>query len=250
MPFPFSVMLLPTTASPSQPQIQSEVQAAVLVDAGQIGPDGAVRSSDRTSFRIDGNAIVLTRLSPGICKIIFDAALGTNTYVLTDGSVAVPVKMKGSVGQTPEDLPTAVTAATPSDLCLRLEQRFRAWHRYVRSAQAQGILDRHGEPVAPPASPGTEVRLAGDPSRSAARCDAAEREMIAQMGWSISRTVVSRNPKWGVVWRADVTSAKAPESVFRDVCWRRPGHGRSIAMSTQPLMMFDPGQSVAPLAPE
>jgi hypothetical protein len=158
--------------------------------------------------------------------------------------------MKGSVGETPDDLPAAVTAATPSALCLRLDRQLQDWNRFVRSAQSEGILSRDGEPVAPPASPGNEVRVTGALSGAAAQCDVAVRKMNAEMNWKIARAVVSRNPKWGVVWRGDAVSPKYPNTPFRDVCWVRPGHAGSISMSTQPLEMFDLAQSVAPLAPE
>ena len=62
------------------------------------------------------------------------------------------------------------------------------------------------------------------------------------------RKVVSQNPKYGVVWRADAAVLGGENPQLRLICWQRPGHD-DYSFISHPLVMFDPSQSVAPLEP-
>jgi hypothetical protein len=244
---PFSIEFMPTTATAPPPALQPALQTVVAAKAQQITKDGETwRTGDGAAFRLADNVISLKRLSPGLCSIVFDAAQQTNSYIAMNGSDATPLKMKDSKGETPADLPKALTIESAPELCTRLRVNLRAWNRFVREARADGTLGQDEQPLEPPADPGTEVRLANDTTGVAAHCEKAFGDMNARLGWKRLRTVISQNPQWGVVWRTDTAPDDDPGSVFRDTCWRRPRH-HGIAFSTRPLDMFDPAASIGPL---
>ena len=105
------------------------------------------------------------------------------------------------------------------------------------------------EILEPPAEPGNEPRLGDDSSGVTARCRDVEKS-FAKDGFTIVRTVISQNPRWGVVWRADMVSREYPTAPTRVICWRRSGRMKGVTFSTRPLEMFDATQSVGPLEPE
>jgi hypothetical protein len=71
---------------------------------------------------------------------------------------------------------------------------------------------------------------------------------LEKRGLKFIRKVVTQNPKYGVVWRADVAASGADTPDTRLICWKRPGHS-DFSFISHPLEMFDPSQSVAPLEP-
>jgi len=244
---PFSIAFMPTTATPPPPAVQQSLQTVVSANARRIAKDaGTWRTGDGATFKLADDTVSLKRLSQGLCGIIFDVAQQTNSYLVMTGSDGTLIKMEGSVGETPGDLPKAVTIKNAPKLCERLRVNLRDWDHFVRLAQADGTLGSDEQPLEPPADPGTEVRLTNDPSGIAAGCEAAFKDMNATIGWKTLRTVVSQSPQWGVVWRTDIAPGDDPASTFRDTCWRRPrDHG--FAFSTRPLTMFDPAASIEPL---
>ena len=151
----------------------------------------------------------------------------------------------------PSDFPAASVAADPPALCRRLQPAFRAWARFEKAQQAEGLAGPDGDLLGPPGDPGAELRLAADPSGVAARCAARDGEVSSRGHWKTVTTVISQSPKWGTVWRADVMTGDGADSMFREICWRPPRstHGE-VAVTIQPLQMFDPARSLAPLAPE
>ena len=244
---PFSIVFMPTTATPPPPAVQQSLQTVVSANAHPIAKDGKTwRTEDGAAFRLADDAISLKRLSPRLCVIVFDAAQQTNSYLGMNGSEATPLKMKDSKGETPGDLSKALTIENAPKLCERLRVSLRAWNRFVRAAQAGGTLGRDEQPLEPPADPGTEPRLTDDTPSVVAHCEMAFRDMNKRLSWATLRVVISRNPKWGVVWRADVAPSDDLDSIFRNTCWRRPGH-HGFAFSTRPLDMFDPAASIGPL---
>ncbi len=95
----------------------------------------------------------------------------------------------------------------------------------------------------PPPAPGTEARLTTDPTGVVAHCDALQPE-LAKQGLTVVRKVVSQNPKYGVIWRADVTSSAEGGAESRLICWR----GRDgFSFFDHPLQMLDPAESIPPL---
>lgn len=100
----------------------------------------------------------------------------------------------------------------------------------------------------PPTSPGTEVRLgAADPTGVVTYCDNLQ-QTVGKRGWKVVRKIVSQNAQYGVVWRADVTMPGYDTDPMRMICWRIPGR-TSYSFLVRPLQMFDPSQSIPPLAP-
>jgi len=95
--------------------------------------------------------------------------------------------------------------------------------------------------------PGAEMRLTTDPAGVVAHCDQTEQE-LAKRGMKVIRKVVSQNPQYGVVWRADIAVAGDSSTPFRMTCWRIPGRP-DYSFFLRPLQMFDPSESIPPLGP-
>jgi hypothetical protein len=115
----------------------------------------------------------------------------------------------------------------------------------IVTGQRSGFLGPDGQPLIPPADPANEERVARDASGVSARCSATFKP------WKVARTVVSMNPKFGIVVRADVVVPPDSKPSFRNICWRlRGADGKEqYATVTQPFEMFDPKESVQPLSP-
>jgi hypothetical protein len=248
---PFPVYLTPTTASPPDAQVQADVRAAVAAEGGGIDKDGVtLRLADGAKIRLasDAEQFAVEQLSPSFCRIVFNAALRSNSTVDRGGADLSPLTMKGAHGVTRYGRMRTETIASPMALCARLQQDLDSWNRDMAEMQARGVVGPQQELLEPPADPGTEPRIDADASGVAARCQAT----LAKLGWKIVRSVVSLNPQYGVVWRADVTIPAYPRDLSRIMCWRGPGQTDpdSYAFEDRPLTMFDPAQSVAPLGPE
>ena len=240
----FEVYLSPTTASPPEPQIRADVRAAVTAENGRFDRNGAVLvTSDGLRVKLGGDDehFLLDHLSPSFCRILFNAARQSNSTVNRGGSDLAPLQMKGSSGATRYVRMRMDPIANPVALCGRLARDLRDWNRFVNDAQRSGELGPDGQLLEPPPSPGAEPRVATDASGVAAHCEA-----LRQFGWKIERKVVSRNPQYGVVWRADVTLFAFGGSPSRVICWKRPGRN-DYSIIDRPLEMFDATQSVPPL---
>jgi hypothetical protein len=246
----FTISLEPTTASPPHAQIENRART-VLSQGGAADADGFLHSADGVKFRFDDDSIQLDTLSPGMCRLIFEAAARTNTYISNIGSDLGPLKVKGAAGRAPPELGRAHVMATPAALCVVLNRRLDEWVRSEKQMQAEGVLGPNDELLQPPADPGTEVRVAIAASDVARQCDAAQRGMFAHVGWTIKTVVVSQSPKWGVVWRADVTTKQYPATLSRETCWSVSGPDGKPALRTswRPLEMFNPAETVGPLKP-
>lgn len=246
---PFQVYLSPTTASPPAAQIQADVRAAVAADGGRFDRDGAtVVTSDglRITLGGDDEHFLVDQLSPSFCRIVFNAARRSNSTVDRGGSDVTPLKMKGSSGATRYIRMRTDLIADPIALCARLGRDLQDWNRFISDAQASGTLGPDEQPLEPPPSPGTEPRLTSDPTGVAAHCGEVE-QTLAKHGVKVIRQVLSRNPQYGVVWRADVTMPGFSGEPSRLICWRRPGRA-DYSVVDRPLQMFDPSASVPPLA--
>lgn len=245
---PFAVIFLPTDASPPPAQVEAQLQAAATA-AGPIGPDGTVRPAGQPGFTLSDGDISFRSLSPLTCQVVFDAARQTNSIIFAAGRGGPYLMMKGSRGNLAKDISEdpvqPVVVPDAHALCGRLSHALRQWDADTASDRKAGVLDANDQPILPPPDPGTATRLASDPSGVAAKCA----DIMGHMqppGWKVVRTLVTQDPKWGVVWRADVATDD-PSSLFRDTCWSRTGRLSGISTSAQPLEMFDPKQSVPPL---
>ena len=247
---PFQVYLSPTTASPPDAQVQAYVRAAITAEGAGVDPDGVtVRTPDGARVRLAGDDehFLVDQLSPVFCRIVFNAALRSNSTVDRGGSDVTPLKMKGAHGATKYIRMRTDLVVSPVALCDRLERDRQEWEQIVSDSQKGGVMGPNEEILEPPASPGTEARLDTDASGVGAHCSAT----FAKSGWKIVASILSQNAQYGVVWRADVTLPAYPHILSRLICWRRPGQGPdSYAVEDRPLEMFDPAQSVAPLASE
>lgn len=247
---PFSVILLPTNASPSVERVEATIRSIVQVEVGPLDANGMVRPPGLPPFALRDNAFALKRLSPVVCRTIFDAARRTKSYVLTSGRAHPPLMIRGSAGEAPEDLGPATVVADPSALCRQLKVALTDWDHDIAQAQADGDLDANDQPIEPPPEPGAAPRLDHDNSGVADKCAAMVRQQMKHLGWKITRTLVTQDPKWGIVWRADVETPDADPVGTREVCWRRAPPHAGFVLSSHPMIMFDPKESLTPLPPE
>jgi hypothetical protein len=248
MTMPFQVYLMPTTASPPDAEVQTAVRAAISTEGGSLVSGGVVlRASDGVEFKVAGDLehFAVERLSPSFCQIMFNAALTSNSTVDRAGSDVTPLKMKGSRGATRFIRMHTDPIADPVALCARLGRDLQDWNHFIADSELHGVLGPDEQPLEPPPTPGTEIRLETDTSGVAAHCEATQ-EAFAKLGWKIVRKVVTQNAQYGVVWRANVTIPGYRNEPSRITCWRRPGRGE-YSTSDRPLEMFDPAESIPPL---
>jgi hypothetical protein len=242
MPFDIELMQADWRAPP--PHYLMVVESVVRANGGRVAAHGIVQLPDGGQFSFESDRFWPKRLTPEVCRIIFDVALHTNNYVNTAGSEVVPLKIKGTTIQIPELGPPYVIS-DPVALCTRLEARLARWNSEMSRMRAEGTIDTNDLPLEPPPDPGTEPRLPDDPSGLAAACETGLRKMSTDLRWPLTRHVVTRNPKWGVVWRADVAPQRQASTWLRETCWHAPGGG--ISLSSRPLEMFDKSQNIKPL---
>ncbi len=249
---PFAIMLMPADVEAPPPPYQRAVDAAVLANGGHIRPGGVVRLADGGEFVIETHDFWPKRLTPGVCRVIFDAALATNTYIYTALSDVAPLKVKGSKLDTPPEIGPAVIVANPVALCAKLQGRLTRWNRQMERSRIDGVTGFDDQPLEPPPAPGAEPRLASDASGIAARCESQARQMATRLGWRFVRGVVTQNAQWGVVWRADIAPQPDPSTWMRNSCWRAPRAkaGGGVSFSSRPLRMFDGSKSIEPLSAE
>jgi|GEM_PF-2985104 len=250
----FAIMLMPADVSAPPPHYKMAIERSVQENGGQLAPHGLVRLSDGGQFVFKNDDFWLERITLDVCRVVFDAALRTNTYVTNGGSGSdlAPLKVKGSTLRIPPDLGPAVVVADPDLLCAKLQSRRAHWIRDMGRLRREGVIGADEQPLEPPPDPGTEPRLSNDPSGVAAKCETFTRKTASELGWKFVRSMVTRNTQWGVVWRADVAPEVNPDTWFRDSCWSVQGaHGKdAVSMSSRPLMMFDKTQSIKPLPAE
>ncbi|MGA0601459.1 hypothetical protein ACO2Q3_12215 [Caulobacter sp. KR2-114] len=248
---PFTVILLPGDIEASFPAYTVAVEESVRATGGRMGPGGVVRLPDGGTFVFENDDFQLTALSPDLCRVIFDTAVRTNTFITNGGGGAdlAPLNVTGSTPKTPTDLGRTVPIAGPAALCSVLQGRLARWDRWMTRARKDRIIGLDDQYFEPPPSPGDEPRLPSDTSGVAARCESQGREMAARLGWKFVRSIVTRNDDWGVVWRADVAPEADPSTWIRESCWLRhgPGGQTSYGVSSRPLRMVDQSQSIGPL---
>ena len=119
--------------------------------------------------------------------------------------------------------------------------------RFLREARPDDLRGPDGLPLGPPPSPGTEARLSSDTTGVAAHCQAVQQQ-FAKRGLKAVRQVLSQNAQYGVVWRADLVGPDGDGAAMRLTCWRIPGRA-DYSILARPLQMFDPSESIPPLAP-
>ncbi len=246
---PFDITLMPADVEAALPPYQASIEAAVRANGGRIGPGDVVRLADGGEFVVGSRGFSPKKLSQGVCRVIFDAALASNTYVDTDGSDVTPLKIKGSALETPPEVGPSVVVENPRALCARLQGRFARWNREMGRLRAEGVIGPDDQPLEPPPAPGEEPRLTNDLSGVASKCEALSRKLASDLGWRFVRGLVTQNAQWGVVWRADIAPEADPKTWTRESCWRprrAKAHGQ-VSFSTRPLQMFDETKSVGPL---
>jgi len=250
----FPVYLSPTTASPPDAQIEMAVKAAIAGEGGTLDADGVtlrMRDGARVHVGPDLEHFGVEALSPSFCRMLFNAALKANATIDRGGSDLVSLKMQGAKGRSRYLPLRSDTIASPADLCARLQRDLDDWKRFISEGRSEGTIGPDEQLLQPPPDPGTEARVTADPSGVAEHCETAAREFQTR-GWKVLRSVVTRNAEYGVVWRADVTISRFPHDPSRLMCWQAQDSDgtKHFELWDRPLQMFDPTQSVPPLAPE
>jgi hypothetical protein len=204
---------------------------------------------DGGQFVFSDSNFWIDRLTPDVCRVLFDAALRTNNYLDGGGSGSdlVPVKVRGSTLKTPAEFGPPVIVENSNVLCATLQVRLTHWNQDMARMRRERIIDANGQMLEPPPDPGKELRLSTDASGVAAECGSFARKFASGLRWKLMGTMLTWNAQWGVVWRADFAPEPDPAMWFRETCWREPGKKGGIHISDSPLNMFDKSQSVRPL---
>ncbi|MBR0959880.1 hypothetical protein [Bradyrhizobium japonicum] len=101
------------------------------------------------------------------------------------------------------------------------------------------MSSQHSDIDAPPLEPIDEV-IEHEHSDFRARCLALVAPFLSKGDWEAKRELVTRNPKWGLIWRGDYAIADlAPRLVNRFMCWE--------GEDGQLLIEIAVGQRIAPL---
>jgi hypothetical protein len=115
---------------------------------------------------------------------------------------------------------------------------------------AHGTIDANGQFMWPNPDPKGAPRLARDPSGVADRCAALVRRVTVPLGWKIERTYVTKEARWGVVYRADSATPEDRPLRTRYMCWMKTGGHPGLMIVTHPFDMLDRRQSLGPLPAE
>ena len=247
----FPIYLSPTTSSPPAAAIEADLRGAIAAAGGSIDPDGrTLHMPDGGRVEVDAatQKFSVEALSPSFCQVLFRAAQQSNATVDRGGSDLTPLKMRGSIGITRYVRMRTDTIDSPDDLCSRLHQDLQAWNQFVSESQKAGLVGPDARPLEPPGDPGSEARLDAGKSGVAEECEDTAR-WYEKRGWRIMRAVVSLNPTYGVVWRADYTTPGFRRMPWRMICWQARGTDgtRSLVVEDHPFEMFDSKESLHPL---
>src|SRR5882724_8064798 len=118
---PFTIMLMPADVNAPLPHYKMAIERAIQTNGGKLAPHDVVRLADGGQFIFESGNFWLKHLTPDVCRVVFDVAIRTNTYVSNGGSGSdlVPLKVKGSTLNTPPDLGPAIVVANPNVLCVK-----------------------------------------------------------------------------------------------------------------------------------
>jgi len=247
---PLIVFLSPTTASPPAEQVVRDIRQALAAEDARIDGDGVtlITTDNAAVQQVKGHAawFVADRLSPSFCRILFRSALKANAVVGAGGSDRTPLIMAGSKARLPYRGVKTELVADPKALCHRLSGALLAWDRVVEDAQARGLLGPEAQRLGePPTEPGLEPPVRDDASGVAKRCQSMAEENSRRGGWKIVSSSVSRNARFGVVWRSDEMTAGSPEPDRRTLCWRSWADGAYL-LAERPLGAPDAAPSATP----
>ena len=116
---------------------------------------------------------------------------------------------------------------------------------FVMDERPDSPFTRPASAVLPQATPGEpdadEVAGVERDDPVALKCAASEAKRVADLRWTIIAIRVSRNPRWGTVWRAD----EAPDRNDSSTWFRIACSGHNVVV--RPLVMFDQTQNIPPL---
>ncbi len=95
---------------------------------------------------------------------------------------------------------------------------------------------------APPLDPAGES-AATDDSVFTEKCLLLVEKFTSRINWRLDRSLLSRNAKWGLVWRGDfnIADLPLPRLINRIMCWQ--GSDGKIVLEVAV------GQAIAPLPP-
>jgi hypothetical protein len=109
------------------------------------------------------------------------------------------------------------------------------------------MSDEHPEIEAPPLEPIGEA-ASGEHLEFSARCLALIAPFVSKSNWELKRKLVTRSPKWGLIWRGDYAIADlAPRLVNRIMCWE--GADGKLLIEIAVGQRIDPLPVTSPTAP-
>ncbi len=101
------------------------------------------------------------------------------------------------------------------------------------------MISEHSDIEAPPLEPTGEIMRVEDPAFKE-RCLSVVNQYTSGMNWELERELLSRSPRWGLVWRGDYALVDlAPNLVNRIMCWEGADGKLVVEVAV--------GQRVAPL---
>ena len=230
------------TASPSAPRDRMEQTVGVILSGGRGDPFSWMRTSDGGKYNYAEGTVWLTRITPQTCGRMFKAAQVTNTFLRVGIDNSASIEIKGSKAKAWGMWGKAVRISTPAGLCAELRKDWSSLpvDAVETPAPANDYVALDDPAIRPPPTPAGEAAVTNDPSGVGARCEAETRKNLQGSPFAIVRSIVTQNPKWGVVWRADI---KAPDDdpiwTDRFVCWQSAATGK-LTWSKQPLAGWGP----------
>jgi len=111
------------------------------------------------------------------------------------------------------------------------------------------MSDQHQNIEAPLLDPTGEV-VADGPSEFTARCSALIAPFVLKSNWEFQRELVTRSPRWGLIWRGDyaIADLAAPHLINRIMCWE--GADGQLLSEIAVGQRIDPLPVTSPTAPK
>ena len=252
MPFPIDFMA--TAPAPAQDQMEQAVSATLHRQGGDRYDH--VQKRDGGMFNFSDGTVWLYRLSPDACAVMFDAARASHAYLNIGVGKFAPMQIEGSNAKPPAEFGRPVLISGPVALCAALRKDMNSLPAVKPDPFANYVAE---DDPHPPMEPGAEARLTHDASGVAAQCETLSRKEWDDSRFTVVRWLTTQNPKWGVIWRADIAPTHSvkpgPPDTFgmfnaihiRLTCWRDRSTGK-LARSKQPLEAWGPFPALAPLS--
>ena len=238
MPFPIDFI-----AGQSQTQDQMEQAVSTILRREGGNRYDHVHKRDGGMFNFSDGTVWVYQLSPDVCAVMFDAARASDAYLDVGVGNFAPMQIAGSKDKPPAEAGKPILIAGPAALCSTIRKDLNSLPKAEPDPFSNYVApdDPHPSP-----QPGADVRLAHDTSGVAAECETLTRKEFEPTPFTVVRSVVTQNPRWGAIWRADIVTTDVRGADIRMTCWRNRVTG-ALARSKQPLEAIGSFPALAPL---